>query len=191
MVPQVVGIDEVVAQIRGLRDVRALVLVGIDGAGGAGKSTLAAAVAERLTTDVAIVPMDDFIVRDRMLDDSWEHGWDRERLICQVLDPLRRGERVSYQRLEWESNSLSAPVELPVATIVLVEGITALHPDLASCWDLAVWVETIAELARERGRVRDAGNENAQHWHLWSRNDAQYRAKYVPQERAHLVVRGE
>ena len=44
-----------------------------------------------LKTDVAIVPMDDFIVRDRMLNDSWEHGWDRERLIRQVLDPLRRG----------------------------------------------------------------------------------------------------
>ena len=66
-------------------------VVGIDGAGGTGKSTLAAAVAERLKTDVAIVPMDDFIVRDRMLNDSCEHGWDRERLIRQVLDPLRRG----------------------------------------------------------------------------------------------------
>ena len=111
--------------------------------------------------------MDDFIVRDRMLDDSWEHGWDRERLIRQVLDPLRRGERVSYQRLEWESNSLSAPVNLPVAAIVLVEGSTA------------------------ASRYRNAGNENAQHWHLWSRNGAQYRAKYAPQERAHFVVPGE
>ena len=49
-----------------------------------------------------------------------------------MLDPLRRGERVSYQRLEGESNSLSAPVDLPVAAIVLVEGSTALHPDIAT-----------------------------------------------------------
>ena len=171
MVPQVVGIDEVVAQIRALRDVRALVLVGIDGAGGAGKSTLAAAVAERLTTDVAIVPMDDFIVRDRMLDDSWEHGWDRERLICQVLDPLRRGERVSYQRIEWESNSLSAPIELSVATIVLVEGITALHPDLATramrmrsigISGRATMPSTVRSTCHRSGRISSCGGSDAQ-----------------------------
>ncbi|MBX9472111.1 uridine kinase family protein [Microcella sp.] len=190
MSPRTVGIDEVVTQITALRDARTPVIVGIDGAGGSGKSTLAAAIAERLGADAVVIPMDDFIVRERMLDDSWDRGWDHDRLLQQVITPLRRGEPVVYQRREWSSNSLSDPIAVPGASIVIVEGITALHPTLAPHWDLAIWVETDAMIALERGRARDAGNENAQHWELWSSNDARYRAEHEPHGRADLIVRG-
>lgn len=190
MSTRTVGIDEVVTQITVLRDARTPVLVGIDGAGGSGKSTLAAAIAERLGSDAVVIPMDDFIVRDRMLDDSWEGGWDRDRLVQQVITPLRHGEPVLYQRLEWSSNTLSEAIPVPAASVVLVEGITALHPALAPHWQLAIWVETDATIALERGRARDAGNENAQHWELWSNNDARYRAEHAPHLRADLIVHG-
>ena len=186
-----VGIDEVVAQITALRDARTPVLVGIDGAGGSGKSTLAAAIAERLGADAVVIPLDDFIVRDRMRDDSWEHGWDRRRLLQQVITPVRHGRPVAYQRLQWESNSLSVAIAMREAPVVVVEGITALHATLATHWDLTIWVETDPDTARERGRARDADNENAQHWHLWARNDARYRVEHAPHERADLVVHGE
>lgn len=191
MSARVVGIDEVIAQIAVLRDARTPVLVGIDGAGGSGKSTLAAAIAERLGSDAVVIPMDDFIVRDRMLDDSWEHGWDRARILQQVITPLRHGDPVRYQRLEWSSNTLSDSIAVPSASIVMMEGITALHPTLAPHWDLAIWVETDATIALERGRARDAGNENAQLWERWSSNDARYRVEHAPYGRADLIVRGE
>lgn len=191
MSARTVDVDEVVAQITDLRDARTPVLVSIDGAGGSGKSTLAAAIAERLGSDAVVIPMDDFIVRDRILDDSWEAGWDRHRLVEQVIDPLLRGKPIAYQRLDWASNSLSDPIMLPHAEVVVIEGITTLHPTLAPHFDLTVWVETDAALALERGRARDAGNENAQHWELWSSNDARYRADHTPQTRADLIVRGE
>ena len=190
MSARTVGIDEVTARITSLRDAHAPVLVGIDGAGGAGKSTLAAAIAERLGSDAVVIPMDDFIVRDRILDDSWEHGWDRHRLLEQVMGPVRHGTPVAYRRLEWVSNTLSEPIAVREASIVIIEGITALHPALAPHFDLTVWVETDAAIALERGRARDAGNENAQHWELWSSNDARYRAEHAPQHRADLIVRG-
>ncbi len=191
MSARTVGIDEVVTQITVLRDARTPVLVGIDGAGGSGKSTLAAAIAERLGSDAVVIPMDDFIVRDRMLDDSWEGGWDRRRLVEQVIDPVRLGRPMAYQRLEWLSNTLTDPIAVPEASVVIVEGITALHPALAPHWDLTIWVETDAMVALERGRARDAGNENAQHWELWSSNDARYRAEHEPHSRADLIVHGE
>ena len=64
-------------------------VVAIDGAGGAGKSTLAARVAEGL--DAQIICTDDFA--------SWEEPlewW--PRLIEQVLDPLGRNQPGRYQR---------------------------------------------------------------------------------------------
>jgi uridine kinase len=190
MSARAVGIDEVIAHINDRRDARTPVLVGIDGVGGSGKSTLAYAIAERLGSDAVVIPLDDFIVRDRMLDDSWEGGWDRDRLLKQVIAPLRRGEPVLYQRLEWSSNSLSNPIAVPAAAIVMVEGITALHPALAPYWHLTIWVETDAKVALERGRARDAGNDNAQHWELWSANDARYRVEHAPHDRADLIVHG-
>ena len=185
-----VGIDDVVTKITLLRDARTPVLVGIDGAGGSGKSTLAAALAERFGCDAVVIPMDDFIVRERMLDNSWEGGWDRPRLLAQVIDPVRLGMPVAYRRLEWSSNTLGDSIAVPGAAIVIIEGITALHPSLASYWDLAIWVDTDAMIARERGRARDADNENAQHWDLWSSNDARYRAEHEPHSRADLIVNG-
>ncbi len=164
------------------------VLVAIDGAGGSGKSTLAAQLMIDLTGDAALIAMDDFIVRDRMLDDSWERGWDRDRLRAQVLDPLTRGERLAYERFDWERNALGETMELEPALMIIVEGITCLHPDLESYWHLRVWVETPPEIARERGRARDADNENAQHWNHWALNDARYRREYRPHQRAHVVV---
>lgn len=181
-------IDDLIVIIRRLQDAHRPLVVAIDGAGGAGKSTLASALVTRLSGDAIALSMDDFIVRDRALDDSWEHAWDRGRLIEQVLDPIREGRPVMYQRLEWERNRLSSPIFLRPSRIVIVEGITSLHPHLDAYWHLRIWVEADAEVALERGRARDADTENAQYWDLWSRNDARYRENHVPHERADVVV---
>ena len=60
--------------------------IGVDGFGAAGKSTLAAAIAD--ATDGVVVPVDDF---GRV----GVRGWDRELFIRQVL--IQRGPELEYQ----------------------------------------------------------------------------------------------
>lgn len=154
-------------------------LVGIDGFGGSGKSTLAEAIAAQLAS-ATVVPIDDFIVKEHVDDDTWELAWDRDRLIAEVLDPFRVGAPIAYRRLLWDQNALSDPIALGEADILIIEGITALHPDLAERYDYRVWVDAPLEIASARGRVRDAGNENATRWDRWALNDRHYFDTYRP-----------
>lgn len=166
---------------------RGRLIVGVDGFGGSGKSTLAAAVAAQLP-DAVVVPMDDFILRERVDDDSWERVWDRRRLIAEVVEPFRAGMPVSYRRLLWETNSLSDPISVGEVGILIIEGITALHPDLAGQYDYRIWVDAPLEIASARGRARDAGNENEHRWDRWALNDSRYLETHRPDLAADAIV---
>jgi adenylate kinase family enzyme len=94
------SLPEVVAEIRTLR-ADFPVLIAIEGYGGSGKSTFAAALSAALGR-AYVVPIDDFIVKEKITDPSWEKGaFDRQRLEDQVLKPARNGEAISYQKLLW------------------------------------------------------------------------------------------
>lgn len=75
------NLERVVAELQTHRGA-GTVLVGIDGFGGSGKSTVAEASRSKLG-DAVVVSLDDFIVKDHIDDDSWERVWDRERLRAQ------------------------------------------------------------------------------------------------------------
>lgn len=181
------NVDQIAEAIDGRRREGSRFVVGIDGFGGAGKSTIAHQLAAKLNRAV-VVPMDDFIVKDHLYDNSWESAWDRRRLIDQVLRSFRAGDEVNYQRLEWESGSLGDLERLPDADVLIVEGLTAFHPDAAPLFDYRIWIDTPAEVARERGRARDAGTENEKYWDLWSSNDQAYFKVHRPDQLADAVV---
>lgn len=162
----------------------------IEGFGGSGKSTFAAALKDALV-NAFVVNIDDFIVKERITDSSWDNGaFDRRRLETQVLIPASANDRVSYQRLVWETNTLSGPIVVPKVHYLIVEGISSFHPDIAHYYDCKIWIDTPIEVARERGRARDGGNENAQHWDLWAANDLAYQEHFHPEHVADLVVSG-
>jgi uridine kinase len=159
-------------------------LVAIGGFGGSGKSSLAQALKDSLPS-VSIIAMDDFIVKERVLDDSWDNGaYDQVRLKEQILVPFRSGQPIKYQKLNWSTNTLSEPLEVAVSDIVIVEGISSYNPDNAEYFDFKIWVDAKIEVARERGRARDGDNENAQHWDLWAQNDLKYLEKHHPEKLA-------
>jgi uridine kinase len=175
--------DELIAKIKALPKPA---LIAIGGLGGSGKSTLAEALQNNLPS-VASVPMDDFIVKDKVLE-AWDKGaFDRARLESQVLKPLSKGKPVKYQKLLWASNTLSDFIELPQSDVTIVEGISSYHPDIAHYYDFKIWVEAPVAVARERGRARDGDNENAQHWDLWAKNDLEYQKSFQPERTADFI----
>jgi uridine kinase len=136
------------------------------------------------------VHLDDFIVKEKLTEPSWDKGtFDRDRLEAQVLKPLRQGHNAAFQRLIWESNTLSDPVRIPSVDLVIVEGISSYHPNIADYYGFKIWVETPMEIAKERGRARDGSNENAQYWDLWAANDLAYQEKFHPDQSADFIFR--
>lgn len=163
------------------------ILIAIEGYGGSGKTTLAHKLAEGLG-DSYVVGMDDFIVKEKLTEPSWDKGsFDRARLEKQVLKPLTSGQPARYQKLLWDKNALSEYAEIPSVGYVIVEGISSYHPDIAHYYDYKIWIDTPMVVAKERGHARDGSNENAEHWDLWEANDLRYQEKYHPEQAADFM----
>jgi len=181
-------IQEIAQDMLHKSDQRRPQVIAIEGFGGSGKSTIAEKLAHELG-GAYVVGIDDFIVKEKLAETSWDGGaFDRKRLEQQVLRPLSEGKHASYQKLDWAANTLSKPVPIPNVDYVIVEGITAYHPDIAQYYDFKIWIDTPLEVAQKRGHAREGSNENAQHWDLWTENDRRYQQRYHPERQADYTI---
>ena len=177
--------NELVNQVSAKRSV----IVAISGFGGAGKSTLAAALAEGV--DAEVVSTDDFsLAQQRERCPDWA-TIDRHRLVREVLDPARSGSPISYQPYDWPNDRLGEPRAVRPSQLLLVEGIGLIHPDTLSFFDLAVWIDCQLEIASERGRRRDRDIYKIDHdaiWReVWTPNDRDYFALFQPDRLADVI----
>ena len=148
-------------------------LVGIAGASGAGKTTLAHALAGSLV-GAAVVSMDayyrdlahlDRASRDRCNFDAPEaFDWDR---VVADLRALRCGDTIQRPIYDFTTHTRGSEVELVVPTpFLIVEGLLVLHhPDVRALLDTRVFLDVDDQTAlnrritrdrRERGRAPDA-----------------------------------
>jgi uridine kinase len=179
--PERVSRDEALARIAALPRDRT-VLVGIDGYGGAGKSTFAAAAAQRVPSAV-VVHVDDFAAPDIP-------QWDWDRLRAQVLLPLLAGRPGRYQRWDWPSNTGAEWHDVPVGRIVLVEGVSSTRREVDAPWDLTVWIDTPEPTRLDRALERD-GPAMMARWHEeWLPSENAYVARENPLARVDLIVSG-
>lgn len=179
---------EVAEKIIAAKSTHRPTLIAIEGFGGSGKSTIASKLAEILE-NAFVVEIDDFIVKEKLAEPSWDTGvFDRTRLEQQVLLPTIARKSTSYQKLIWQTGRLSEPTPVPDVSYLIVEGISAYHPDIEKYYDYKIWIDTPIDLASERGHARDGSNKNAQYWKLWSQNDIQYQREHHPELAADFVI---
>lgn len=164
-------------------------LVAVDGPSGAGKSVFAARLADAL----AGLPgggRPPVVHTDDLLD-----GWDDQltfwsRLEECVLAPLRAGRPGAYRRYSWVRRAfLPRPVPVPVAPVLLVEGVSAARAAAAADLTLAVFVTAPAPLRLTRAVRRDGPGilPELRRWHLGERT---HFAADRTEARADLVVDG-
>ena len=168
-------------------------LLAVDGLPLAGKTTLA----DRLAAAVggACVSLDDFIRperewrwRDRP---SFPFDFIRYDEFAGAVRGLatagecryrpwdyRTGERADLDRV---ARLLDGPV--------IVEGVSALHPDLAPLYDLRIWVESDAATVLDAARVRGVGNW-AREWEVMFVPSVALYLRTDPVGRADLLAAG-
>ena len=158
------------------QDGRPLVLVGIGGHGGAGKSTLAASI-----PGATVVSTDEF----------WDGaGFDIERLRRDVVVPLAEGLEASTAPFDWVARRTRGTRRVAPAGVVVIEGVCALHRTLRDAYAVRVWVEAPADLRLARGVERD-GEEARTTWvDVWMPSEDRYVAHDDPVSCAHLIVDG-
>lgn len=161
---------------------RRTTLVAIDGYGGAGKTTLAAALADCLI-DAVVVHTDDS-ARPNV------PGWEWQRFVAQVLDPLLSDRAARYQRYDWGQDRLAEWHDVPVGGVVIAEGVSILRRELGDPWDVKVWIDCPHDLRLARGVARDGEAPRGQWEQVWMPEEDAYFTDQRPDLRADYVIDG-
>jgi len=173
------GIDPVAAVVAALAGRTGTRWVGIDGSGASGKTTLATRIAAALPA-AAVVHNDDF-ARPGLV------GWDRDRFVLQVLEPLLAGRPGHYQRWDFETDTGAEWHTVPVGVPVIVEGVSSTDARLPVPWDFTIWIEVPRAVRHARIAERD-GPALRHRWLTdWLPSEDAYIAAQHPQDRVDLV----
>lgn len=144
-------------------------VVAIDGRSGAGKTTLAAALARELVKDdvaVHVIEVESFI-----------GGWNGliEGLTAvaeQILAPVRTRGFAHARTWDWHSGTWATDVRIPptgIADVLILTGCGSTSTACAPFVDVAVWVE--ADEARRRERVTGRDGDPSSWWKLWAEQE--------------------
>lgn len=166
-------------------------VVAIDGRSGVGKSTLAAALADRLSATV--IEGDDFYAGGTgILGDPPEAraarciDWRAQR---RVLTALRAGRAASYHAFEWEafdSTRCARPTTVAPVPVILLEGVYAARPELRDLLDMTILC-TVPDALRE-ARLREREGEIGPWERQWHEAEDWYFAEAATEAGFDLVL---
>jgi uridine kinase len=171
--------------------------VALDGVDAAGKTTLAdelAAALAELGRPVIRASLDDFqhprAVRYRRGPESpagyYRDAFDLPALRAALLAPLGPGGDRRYRTATFDYRAdapVAAPEEYaPADAVLLVDGVFLQRPELAGCWEYAVFVAVPPAVALARALVRDAPRFGGA-----AAARARYRRRYLPAQRQYLA----
>ena len=154
-------------------------VVAVDGRSGAGKTSLAAALRDRLRAPV--VSLEDLYGGW----DGLEHGIGL--LVSAVLEPLAAGQAARVPRYDWIAREWAEPRVIEPPDILIVEGVGAGARRAAAFESVLVWLEVPAPVRKKRALDRD-GATFAPYWDRWAAQEDAMLARERTPERADIVV---
>ncbi len=180
--------QKLIKDIIGRKD-KKILLIAIDGCGGAGKSTAATELAFKLG-DSQIVHIDDFYKpmgkRIKITDQTPVHSnFEFNRLKQEVLVPLGHLTAAIYQTTDGRT------LEVQPSGYVVVEGLGTLGIELKEYFDYKIWVDSPDATRRQRGINRDS-DEWTKIWdEEYLPQDARYVKEQEPQNEADCTLQNK
>ena len=157
-------------------------LVAIDGFAGSGKTTFAGLLGSTLGAQV--VHTDDLL-----------EGWTDTvsfwpRLEDWVLAPLRSGRPGRYRRYDWGREEFAEWHDVPLASVLIVEGVTSARAAIRPELTLGIWIDAPKSVRTARGIARD-GEVLRPRWEAWQVAEEAHAASDRTPESVDLVVDGD
>ena len=181
-------------------------LVGIDGLGGAGKSTVADDVRRLLDAEginTSVFHIDDFIHPKavRYNDDypQWEQyyylQWRYDYFLSAVAKPVRDGREVPPIELYDKENDsyITDMRSIPKGSIVITEGVFLQREELEGAFDFIIYVDVDEEERLRRvlcrdGYIGDEADIRRKYNERYFPAEHFYAKKYCPAKNADLVI---
>jgi uridine kinase len=187
-------LPDILNRVSELSIAKPVVFIGIDGCGASGKSTFAAELSSSLES-VAVIHIDDFYKpsqeRSRLTTSKavgWQFDW--QRLEREVLTPLKMGSEANYQQYNWKTDCLADWRNIRPLSVLIVEGIYTLMPELSRYFDLRLWIECPRDVRLKRRLKRDGELARSQWEDDWMKEEDKYVASYNPHLQAHKIIQG-
>jgi uridine kinase len=169
------------ARLRGSR------LVCIDGRAGAGKTSLAAELAEACAAAEpalgasVVIHMDDLYA-----------GWSglpgvAEEVTRQLVDPWVAGEPGQLAVWDWHGHVRLEPVPVPLPPLVVLEGVGSWSRDYDDVVSTLVWLDCDAEVRQRRALERDGGLFVV-HWDAWAADEERVHTREQTRLNADVVL---
>ncbi len=177
------SIAEVVTRIAALEPrLGGRALICIDGRSCSGKTTLASELESALGATVVHL-------------EYLYHGWTGleagvKTAVSHVLEPISRGETAVVPQWDWYVGGWGQPVDLPVPTLLILEGVGAASASVRDYASLSIWLEVPEADRRARAQARD-WDTFADHWDDWAAQEDQLFARERLPDHADLVLVGE
>ena len=118
-----------------------LIIVGIGGPSGSGKSRLAQKMSELLNCE--ILDMENYYIQSKIYADNFdEFGSHDSKLLCSHLEALRRGQSVSTPKFDMSQKKRTGHETFrpPSGGVVILEGVYALHKTVRPFLDFRIGV---------------------------------------------------
>lgn len=184
-----IDFDAAVALIANRPETR---LVGIDGLPVSGKSTLA----DRLETELGaqVLYLDDFVRPEAewrgQIAPAFPFEYIRYTEFVAAVQALGRREAIHIPLYDWSTGRVGDEFrEIRPEGLVVVEGVSSLHPDLAPLYDLRLWVESDAATTLSASLARGVGDWEHEWRELFMPSVGLY-LETEPKRRADYVVAG-
>lgn len=120
-----------------------VILVGIDGRCGSGKTTLGCYLQEQLGGN--LYHMDDFFLQDHQRTkerlETPGGNVDYERFREEILNPVQRGQPLVYRRFSCRERKIVSEETVPWKRLNIIEGSYSLHPYFQNPYQLKVFMD--------------------------------------------------
>ncbi|HRR76066.1 MAG TPA: AAA family ATPase [Ruminococcus sp.] len=199
-------INDIIGKIRSLYKIDQTLVIGIDGAGGAGKSTIAEQLRLRLSElghNVVLLHIDDFIHPKavRYNDDypQWEQyyylQWRYDYFMQELIAPIKKGAQPKPFELYDKENDkyIVCSCDIPCGSIVIVEGVFLMRKELSGAFDYTIYIDVPQKERLERVLKRDGyiGDRDAiikKYSERYFPAEDHYYKAYKPKEKADIVI---
>ncbi len=164
--------------------------VAIDGRCAAGKTTLAEQLRELLGCNV--IHADSFFPRPEQRNaerlNEFGGNFDRERLLAEVMLPLKRGKPFSYRPFSCKTQSLVGEIHVEPNEVTVIEGSYSCHPALWEYYGLRVFLTVDPTEQLKRIERRNGADSLAVFRERWIPLEEKYFAVLNIAERCDLVL---